>query len=219
MDCWNRIVCDKCESILYDPGLFERSGNIFNYFMCYRCRVCQARGVCKICKKQVEISGHTAPMYVHMMTHYGIDEFEVTSSIIPGYEFYSKRLNASIPYMFLLSLDWNIIAHASIEDDETESQLTVFIMKSKCYCVICEDDYDSFPTVDIVDRHLKRNHRLVDSPDVKSINYTNCRHYIGTPRPCNINNNITSCDGVLHINRLDKLPVLSHILRASTKVC
>lgn len=223
MDIWSYINCDNCQRILHEPTGFVKDKRIFDYFIHYKCSHCNGRGVCKICKKQINI-GDSADdrfsMEIHIMTHYGIDEFDIIRNSKLTYKYIFDSVNNYAPYLFLLSRYesiYDMILHVS--EDTTKIDDFVQKVMSKLLsldhvCVICLDDYGAFPTIEIIISHLKQKHGLIDPQEVNVCNSINCPHNTFKYKPCRIDSNITTCDGTFHITKVGKLPPIKWLLSA-----
>lgn len=223
MDIWSHINCDNCQHILREPSGFIKDKRIFDYFIHYKCSHCNSRGVCKICKKQINI-GDSADdrfsMEIHMMLHYGIDEFDIIRNSKLTYKYIFDNVNYYVPYLFLLN------RHDSMYDDifYTSEETVVAsdfvqavmpkLLRLDHICAICSDDYDTFPTIEIIISHLKQKHGLIDPQEVNVCNSINCPHNTFKSEPCYIDSNITTCDGTFHITKVGKLPPIKWLLSA-----
>lgn len=221
MDIWYHINCDNCQHMLYEPTGFVRDKRIFDYFIHYRCAYCNSRGVCKICKKQINI-GDSADdrfsMEIHIMTHYGIDEFNVTHDPNVAYKYIFDSVNNYAPYLFLLSRHESIydmifyVSEDTTKTDDFGQKIMSKLLSLDHICVICLDDYGAFPTIEIIISHLKQKHGLIDSQRVDAHNLLNCPYNTFKSEPCYIGSYITTCDSTFHITKIGKLPPIKWLL-------
>lgn len=202
---WDKIDCDECGSALYDPGPFVQNRKIHDYFTHYRCKSCVGWAVCKICKKQVDVSTNSKfifPLESHIMSHYGIDGVEVQRPVSDVFMEYFDNLVEIIPYVPLINGDDYYETMVERMHRDWDEEFTKILPMPNNSCSICLDSYDTFPSIEVVVNHLKQKHGLIDSPTVNVFNYVKC----GCMRKCNIRSNVTVCDGRNHITKIDSLP-------------
>lgn len=144
----------------------------------------------------------------HLLHHYGLEEFNIVDTSVYGMRTTHATVEERIPHLYLLKREQSI---RTIVGKFTTTELYEEIPKSSFSCVICEYDYETFPTLEITLAHLYKKHGLINRPEISVSRREPCKYH--NPNfahsICGIYNHITKCDGRHHVTEIRGLvPVM-----------